>query len=211
MMNLKRSVLLPLATSAATLGVAGYMGCKASATTDEPPSTDPATQEADPSVVTDVGPTAASEPLPLPPAAKVEDQGPAPSEHDVWMNGYWWWDTSRATYSWSPGFWQDRTVEATFALPEVVYEDPGRAPGGDYTYMPGYWDWRGTGYVWFHGYWGAHRDGFAYLHPFWESVGGHWSCGGWGGSPTTLAGKDGTPDGNSTAASGSVRRTSTCA
>jgi len=165
----------------------GASGCKSTTsssdvagTGDESASTDVAAQEADPSIVTDVGPTAATDPLPAPPAARVEVEGPAPSDHHVWMNGYWWWDAGQNGYAWSPGFWQDRNQEATTAPPAVIYEDPGRAPSVDYTYIPGYWNWRGAEYVWYHGYWGQHRDGFAYVHPYWEEVGGHWGSTGWG-------------------------------
>ena len=188
-MNLNRTVLLALAAHLAAVGAAG---CKSASTTEAPAGAtsaedtavadpaDPAAQEADPSIVTDVGPTAATDPLPEPPAAKVEEQGPAPSDHHVWLAGYWWWDTSTSAYAWSPGFWQDKTVEATVAPPEPLYEDPGRGPTADYTYVPGYWNWRGSEYVWYHGYWGPSRDGFAYVHPYWEVVGGRWGCSGWG-------------------------------
>jgi hypothetical protein len=186
-MNLNRIVLLALA---AQVGAIGTAGCKSSTTADAPATegsadeaaaaADPVQQEADPSVVTDVGPTAATDPLPEPPAAKVEEQGAAPSDHHTWLAGYWWWDLGQKSYQWSPGYWQDRTLEATVAPPEALYEDPGRGPSSDYTYMPGYWNWRGSEYVWFHGYWGPHRDGYAYMHPYWENVNGHWGNSGWG-------------------------------
>ncbi len=160
-MNLHQSVLLVLATQVAAMGAAGCASCTGStdASLDDQASADPVTSEGDPAVVTDVGPTAATDALPEPPAPQVEEQGPAPSDHHVWLDGYWWWD--RTAYAWSPGFWQDRTLEASMAPPADVYEDPDRAPGVDYTYLPGYWSWRGSAYVWYHGHWGLHRDGFA--------------------------------------------------
>src|SRR5579871_4497296 len=109
MMKLQRAVLLALATHLAAIGATG---CKRSTDTTDEDSSDPAASEADPASVTDVGPTTATDPLPEPPAAKVEEPGPAPSANDVWMGGYWWWDRPHSEYAWSPGYWQDRTVEA---------------------------------------------------------------------------------------------------
>src|ERR1700722_15611645 len=115
-MNLNRIVLLALAAQVGALSA----GCKSSTNGDAPATessadeataaaADPVKEEADPSVVSDVGPSAATDPLPEPPALKVEDQGTAPSDHHVWLPGYWWWDLGQKSYTWSPGFWQDRT------------------------------------------------------------------------------------------------------
>jgi hypothetical protein len=171
-MNTKTS--LPLVV-AALLAALGGVDCNR----NDPPA-DPTTTEIDPSNATDVGPTAASDPLPAPPELKDETPGPAPSENDAWIEGYWWWDAPKHDYVWSPGFWQDRTVQPTVAPPALVYENPYRAPSELYAYVPGYWMWRGAEYAWFHGYWAPHHDGWAYLHPYWEARGGRWGCVAWG-------------------------------
>jgi hypothetical protein len=176
-MKLQVPLLLALAVQ-----LAGAAGCKKSndSSNNEAAPADPQTAEVDPSNATDVGPTVATDPLPAPPELKFEDPGPAPSEHHVWIEGYWWWDHPKRVYVWSPGFWQDRLAVATVAPPALIYEYPGRAPSALYVYIPGYWMWRGTEYVWYHGYWGFHRDGWAYVHPYWEVTGGHWHCSAWG-------------------------------
>src|SRR5580692_9297224 len=139
-MNAKTS--LPLAV-AALLAALGGVNCNRNDPPSPPPA-DPTTTEIDPSSATDVGPTAASDPLPAPPELKDETPGPAPSENDVWIEGYWWWDAPKHNYVWSPGFWQDRTVQPTVAPPALVYEYPYRAPSDLYVYVPGYWMWRGA-------------------------------------------------------------------
>ena len=184
-MKVSTPLLLVVAAQIAAISASG---CKddpvaapapTTAATADPPA-DPAAAAVDAANATDVGPTVATEPLPAPPEAKVEDPGTAPSENDVWVEGYWWWNTPQRAYAWSPGFWQDRFAQPTSAPPEIIYESPGRAPSDEYLYVPGYWMWRGTSYVWFHGYWGFHRDGWAYMHPYWEAHGATWSCSAWG-------------------------------
>jgi hypothetical protein len=175
-MKAHTSLLLAVAAHLAVFGA----GCKRGDSSDESSAADPTTAEVDPANATDVGPTVAADPLPAPPEPKADVQGTAPSDHHVWIEGYWWWDTPKREYMWSPGFWQDRMVVATAAPPALLYEYPGRAPSASYTYVPGYWMWRGTEYVWYHGYWGHHRDGWAYVHPYWEMHNGHWGCSAFG-------------------------------
>ena len=176
-MKLHTPLLFAVALQLAAFGAAG---CKRSSDSSDESSTNPAAAEVDPANATDVGPTAATDPLPAPPEAKEEAPGTAPSDHHVWIDGYWWWDLPHRVYAWSPGYWQDRLAEATVAPPELLYEYPGRAPSALYLYVPGYWMWHGNEYVWHHGHWGVHRDGWAYVHPYWESRGGHYGCAAWG-------------------------------
>ena len=126
-MNLHQSVLLVLATQVAAMGAAGCASCTGStdASLDDQASADPVTSEADPAVVTDVGPTAATDPLPEPPAAQAEEQGAAPSEHHIWLPGYWWWDPARPSTRGLPASGRTGTLEATRRAPGADLRVPG--------------------------------------------------------------------------------------
>jgi hypothetical protein len=69
-----------------------------------------------------------------PPAPRMEVEGTAPSEADVWVPGHW--DYSDNHWVWAPGHWEQR-------------------PRVNAVWVPGHWDKNPTekGWVWTPGYW----------------------------------------------------------
>jgi hypothetical protein len=110
---------------------------------------------------------------PPPPALRIENPGPAPSVHHVWMNGFYRYDTVRVSYVWVPGFWQDRNVVATIAPPpprrEII---PPCADG--YAFVPGFWAYNGRSYVWYGGHFETRRVGYVFSGPRYVFVNGRY-------------------------------------
>jgi hypothetical protein len=188
-MKLNASVLVAVAVMAGSVGAVGCKSRKATTesadpgATAEPAVAAPAASDPAPAAASATGPVgegATEAALPTPPADKEEQAGAAPSEHHIWMPGYWHWDTVQTTYVWFPGYWFDRNVVATIAPPAPLVEVAGIAPGVGYFYAPGYWRWSGREYLWAPGHWTLRRDGFVYMHPNWEVVNGRWVARGYG-------------------------------
>jgi hypothetical protein len=67
-----------------------------------------------------------------PPPIRVETYGPAPDPGDIWINGYWGYQTN--SYVWIPGRWD-------------------RPPRGRGRWEDGRWERRGDRYRWHDGRW----------------------------------------------------------
>ena len=182
-----------LVAVAMLLGSLGSVGCAAVGNKDV---SQPANQEeaAAAPVAADAAPVAqqnvvvskSTVPLPMPPAVRVENPGPAPRANDVWTKGFWRYDMGATQYVWVPGYWQDNSVTVSFAPPAPRYEDPGCAPSADFVFVPGFYRFDGRQYIWVNGHWDARQGRDGYVAARWESVNGRYQM-----VPGHFTGRDG--------------------
>ncbi len=67
-----------------------------------------------------------------PPAPRVERRPPPPSPRNVWVDGFYRWDSRN--YVWAPGYWA-------------------QPPRSHTHWVPGHWAHRSKGYYWIEGHW----------------------------------------------------------
>ena len=177
-MTAQRSfVLRSLFSCLLAAGAFTAIGCTKANIDAEEPAASPAPAEAlPPAQAENVEVDHAAAPPPAPPAAKVEEPGPAPSAGLEWHGGFWRWDTPKTVYVWVPGYWNDRFARPAFAPPPPRREVIPPPPSATYFYVPGYWRWDGRMYVWYGGHWDVRRVGYTYVSTRWVYVGKHWEC-----------------------------------